>query len=323
MKAIRSTAVLITALSVSFGISGCGGGSTTSNSANAVKVAIQPSLSAMPLFVAKERGFFKDEGLKITLTPFEGGPAAVQALLADSVDVAHAGVVPFLNVVNQKAPVSGIAYTATKDSQDTSNQLFVKRGSGISSLYDLKGKKIGINQQGNFEQFALNTFMLPKHGLDGSAVKYLEIPYSSMENTLAKGQVDAVISDEPFTSRLAANSGFSSIDSSGAYLPIAMPTSVQASKSDWAKSAAAASYTKALTTALQWAVKHPEQTATIVARGTKLPKKTVKVALKNVEYPKSATLEPDSWDKMVDLMVEAGFLPKGTDVSKNLVVVGD
>ena len=72
----------------------------------------------------------------------------------------------------------------------------VKADGPIKSVADLKGKRIGVNTI-NSVNWMYDRAFLRKHGLDPSQVTYVEIPFPSMIDALARGSVDAAVAQAP------------------------------------------------------------------------------------------------------------------------------
>jgi NitT/TauT family transport system substrate-binding protein len=49
--------------------------------------AASTGVTYLPLLVAKQLGYFKDEGIEVTIAAFSGGSKALEALLGGSTDV--------------------------------------------------------------------------------------------------------------------------------------------------------------------------------------------------------------------------------------------
>ena len=63
------------------------------------------TLSYGPLWVAAKMGFFEREGLEVPIITMRGSPLTIQALTADSIYVASAGV-DTLSAPMREAPIS-------------------------------------------------------------------------------------------------------------------------------------------------------------------------------------------------------------------------
>ena len=104
------------------------------------------SMGYLPLKVAIHRGFFKDEGIDIE-TPRLMPNLAHNGLMSGQIDyhgVADSG----LALAAKGAPIKAIFYGADRP------MYFLLSGSGIKSVKDLKGKKIGISRFGGTTDLA-------------------------------------------------------------------------------------------------------------------------------------------------------------------------
>ncbi|WP_419901411.1 ABC transporter substrate-binding protein [Kiloniella sp.] len=138
------------------------------------------------LVIAKEKGFFKAQGLEVELiAPADPNDppklvAAGQAELAVSYQPQlHLQVAEGLPLVR----VGTLVATPL-------NSLVVLKDSPIKSIADLKGKKVGYSV-GGFEDVILDA-MLESHNLDVKDVELINVNFS-LSPSLISGQVDAVI----------------------------------------------------------------------------------------------------------------------------------
>ena len=131
-----------------------------------------------PLYVAKERGYFKDAGLEVVLQP----PADPN----DPPDLA-VSYQPQLHLqVNEGLPLVRIATLVATPL----NTIIVMQDSPIKTLADLKGKRIGFSV-GGLENVLLGS-VLAKHGLTMDDVRMVNVNWS-LSPSLITGKVDAVI----------------------------------------------------------------------------------------------------------------------------------
>ncbi|MFZ0159412.1 MAG: ABC transporter substrate-binding protein [Kineosporiaceae bacterium] len=164
----RSVRVAALAAVVGLGIAGCSSGSseTASSSAAAPSGSSSAPATLTPVklqlqwfaqsqfagyYVAKEKGFFKDAGLDVTIV--EGGADIVpqDVLAAGDVDFAISWVPKVLGSMEQGAKVTNVAQIF----QRSGTLQISKKSAGITSPAQLKGKKVGSWGYGNeFELFA-------------------------------------------------------------------------------------------------------------------------------------------------------------------------
>jgi putative hydroxymethylpyrimidine transport system substrate-binding protein len=139
-----------------------------------------------PLYVALERGYFRDAGLEIDFKAPADPNAPPKLVAAGKADLA-VSYQPQLHVqIDRGLPLVRVAtLVATPLSS-----LVVLRESGIRSIADLKGKTVGFSV-GGFED-ALLRAMLEKNGLKLSDIKLVNVNFSLSPALISK-KVDAVI----------------------------------------------------------------------------------------------------------------------------------
>lgn len=111
--------------------------------ADKVKVGVFPVTSALPYFVALERGYFKDVDVETEMVRLIGGPALVSAMITNDIDVA-ANLVTIEGMnANLKKP--GLVNYISINSQNKKYKMetfVVRKGFDAKSIADLKGAKI-------------------------------------------------------------------------------------------------------------------------------------------------------------------------------------
>ncbi len=151
-----------------------------------VKIAVPvtpPNVVHLPPYVAEDLGIFKEEGLNVEFTRFEGGVGAFRAMASGSVDLAGTSSEPFISAVSQGAPVKAV-YTYAPN-VDVS---FVV-GPNIQSPADLKGKKIGIQEPGGFAD-VMSRLVLKKYGISPNDVHFVTTTTAGRVTALIAGNVD-------------------------------------------------------------------------------------------------------------------------------------
>lgn len=157
-------------------------------------------LSQLPLFVAQEKGFYKQEKLDVLLVVMDGTVAA-RATIAGDIDFLLAFASGISAIVNG-APLRGVMGLTTRGTQ-----AFVARPE-ISSAADLKGKTIGVSGFGGATYH--NALIAIQHlGLDPKRdVSILNVGNSALRlAALRFKKIDATILDMAYV-RKAEELGF-------------------------------------------------------------------------------------------------------------------
>jgi NitT/TauT family transport system substrate-binding protein len=152
---------------------------------------------SLPTFVALEKGYFQDQGLKVTATPFESGTLIVDALVAGRIDVNAGSAIIGHWMVEQNLPGAFkifIIYHAP--AKDVSFIVMVAKDSPLKEMKDLKGKRVGTFP--GIASLALAKAVLRPHFDPDKEVTLIEIPPGTIVQALAAGQIDAYFAIEPF-----------------------------------------------------------------------------------------------------------------------------
>ncbi len=151
-----------------------------------------------PIFMAVEKGFFKEEGLDVSLIKCEWGNYK-DVLALGGFDVTHHLVMYFLKPVEQGLDVK---FTGGIHRGCLRVQALVK--SPIQTIKDLKGKRIGVPGMGT-PPFIFANRVLGANGIDpGKEITWMVFPVGELGLALDKGEVDAVADSEPIGSLLVA-----------------------------------------------------------------------------------------------------------------------
>jgi NitT/TauT family transport system substrate-binding protein len=144
-----------------------------------------PNLVHIAPWVAKEQGFFTEEGLDVEITTFEGGIYVIRNVVSGALDTG-AGVGASVAVsVAKKAGIKAIFGSAPR----FASTMTVR--SNIKTLQDLKGKKIGVQEIGGFAD-VLSRMVLAKAGIKPEEVTFIPIASADVPPLLA-GAIDTAV----------------------------------------------------------------------------------------------------------------------------------
>lgn len=160
----------------------------------------KPLLYYLPLTIAERKGFFKDEGLDVTINDFGGGAKSLQALIGGSVD-AVAGA--YEHTIRMQA--KGQDIVATIELGRFPGIVLVKRrdvADKYRSIADLKGATIGVTAPGSSTNFFVN-YLLAKNGLSPDDVSFVGVGVGlSAVAQMKRGEIDAMANLDPVITKL-------------------------------------------------------------------------------------------------------------------------
>jgi NitT/TauT family transport system substrate-binding protein len=154
----------------------------------------------LPLTIAEQRGYFKAEGLDVTIVDFAGGAQALRAVVGGSADVVSGA---FEHTVNMQAKGQRLRAFAL---QGRAPQIVLginpKTMAGYRTPADLKGRKIGVTAPGSSTNVMVN-FFLAKAGLKPADVSIIGVGAGpGAVAAIRAGQIDALSNLDPVISLL-------------------------------------------------------------------------------------------------------------------------
>jgi NitT/TauT family transport system substrate-binding protein len=174
-----------------------------------VKVGTTNLSSDIGLFLAEKRGYFKDEGLKVELIPFDAGAKMVAPLGAGDLDAgAGAASAGLYNAVNRGLKLKMVADKGTNIAGYSYKALMVRKdlieSGAFKSLADLKGRKVAIIANGAADESVINQ-ALRKAGLKDEDIEKVFLPFPQHLTAFANKAIDASISAEPGITAMVRN----------------------------------------------------------------------------------------------------------------------
>jgi NitT/TauT family transport system substrate-binding protein len=156
-----------------------------------------------PVFVAKEKGYYAEQGLDVSLEPLPGGSDMVVLTSTGKFDVGIGGAGPaFWNAMAQNLPLTVIAPGHMEGNPVATPLMISKKAcesGAITSVADLKGKRVAVNAHGATEFWlakALGTAGLTLNDID---LKFLAFPDAVV--ALQSGALDASMVGEPLATQ--------------------------------------------------------------------------------------------------------------------------
>jgi ABC-type nitrate/sulfonate/bicarbonate transport system substrate-binding protein len=162
--------------------------STDATAAQEVSVLLNwaPSVENLPIFIAKELGYFKDEGLDVRIKEGIGSAdtAKVVGSGAENIGISSGVVVP---IAREKGiPIVAIGVHYQKDP----NAIISMKKTGVTKPKDMEGKKVGVKFGASSHQFY--EAITEKYKVDRSKIQEVSIGKDVVQ-LLVSGRVDVVM----------------------------------------------------------------------------------------------------------------------------------
>ncbi|ACL74150.1 NMT1/THI5 like domain protein [Thioalkalivibrio sulfidiphilus HL-EbGr7] len=184
--------------------------------------------------VAIEKDWFKEEGVDVKFEWFD---------YVASMDAFAAGQLDAVAMTNGDALVTGATGARNvmiiiNDYSNGNDMIIARRG--ISSVADLKGRKIGVEI--GFVSHLLLLNALEKNGMSESDVELINVPTNETPQVLASGNVDAIVAWQPSSGQAlnlvpGSTAIYTSADEPGLIYDVlaVSPTSLAANRDAWIK----------------------------------------------------------------------------------------
>jgi NitT/TauT family transport system substrate-binding protein len=308
------TALAVTALA----LAGCGGdsggGSSEQNGVTKIAVGAYPVVNFAPLYLGREKGFFRAEKLEVEPKLSEGGAEVLPQILKGDTQIGFSNSVTVLLAASKKLPIKIVSQASQANSpkKDVS-AVVVKGDGGIKTAKDLEGKTIAVNTLKNIGDVTIKA-ALAKRGADPDSLKFVEVPFPEMNAALDAGRVDAIWALEPFLTEATQNGGrvitynYAEVDPK-----LTNTLGFTSQKYLQEHGDVVDRFVKAYNRSLEYAQTHPDEARKAVASYTKIEPAT----LKKIVLPYWSTdLNVPSLQKLADLMREYGLVKEPIDVKE-------
>jgi NitT/TauT family transport system substrate-binding protein len=162
--------------------------------ADTVKIAHSTWVGYGPLYIARDKGFFKNNGVDVDLIVMEDPKERFPTLMADKIQMIASTVDTALLYL--KKPNDFQYVVAIDDSNGGDGIVAVK---DIKTIADLKGKKVAVNE-GSVSEFYLNV-LLGKAGLKESDLNTVNMTAGDAGGAFVAKRVDAAVTWNPGSPR--------------------------------------------------------------------------------------------------------------------------
>jgi sulfonate transport system substrate-binding protein len=149
------------------------------------------------LLIAKQQGVFEKafaaKGVSIKWVEFSFGPPLLEALNTGAIDYGTTGDSP---PIFAQAASANLVYVAAQEAAGSGAAILLPEGSTITSLADLKGKKVGFAKASSAHNLTIAA--LEKVGLSYSDITPVYLPPADAAAAFSRGSIDAWTIWDPF-----------------------------------------------------------------------------------------------------------------------------
>lgn len=165
-----------------------------------ISIGIMPDVDSIPFIIAQEKGYFKEEGLTVTINPFKSAVDRDSALQSGNLDGA---ISDMLAVAFAKSGGFDVAITSLTSG---SYKLVVKQNEQAMSIKELKGKDVAISKNTIIEY--VTDRIMTEGGLAPEDINKILIPQIPTRlEMLQNGKIAAATLPEPMATIAVKNGG--------------------------------------------------------------------------------------------------------------------
>lgn len=312
--------VLVLMLAGTLMLSACSKGD---KGATVVRIGeVTRSLFYAPQYVAIEKGFFAEEGIKIELTTTPGGDKTMTSLLSNVIDVALVGSETSIYVAQQGSddPVINFAQLTQTDG----TFLVARKPSESFDWQSLKGQVFLGQRKGGMPQMA-GEFTLKKHGIDphGDLELIQNVDFANIAPAFSSGTGQYVQLFEP-TASIFEKEGIGYVVASFGVESGHLPYTVFMTKQSYIDKNhdVLQGFTNAVYKAQQWVEQHSAaEIAEVVAPyfdnvDRDIMESSIDRYKKQGSYATDPIVDEAEWNNLLDIMSSAGELNARTEHSE-------
>ena len=242
-----------------------------------VKIAHPKWIGYGPLYIAHEKGFFREYGLAVDLLVIEDESRSARALASGKID----GLGNFLDrevirLADRPAEMMVLAFCESSGGDG------IVAAKGIKRLRDLKGKTVGLDKSAASYFFFLTA--LERVGLSEDSVTVREMSAADASAAFLAGRLDAAVTWEPWLAKAVQGPGSCLLVSSKDFPKTIVDVLVLRREFATGHTQAMIGLVKAWFEAVDWMGAHPEKGYEIMARAMELETKFAKQMAAGVSF---------------------------------------
>jgi NitT/TauT family transport system substrate-binding protein len=154
-----------------------------------------------PGFIAVEQGLFKKRGLDVDFKLVPLNPQIPAALQSDSMQIGGTTTPVQIQAVDGGLDLVAVAGSGVTRRNDTLFGVLARVEAPITTPQGFIGKKVGTPGLGAFLHVMFRQWLIDK-GVDPKQVTFIEVGFPQHLDVLKAGSIDAVITGQPFTTRI-------------------------------------------------------------------------------------------------------------------------
>ena len=271
----RLRAAAIAVLALALGAQGASPARAVAQTLTPLKVITTPIELSAGVYYAQALGLFKKHGLDVTIQAIRSGEAAAVAVAGGAAQIGVGNVLSLAIAHTKGLGLTLIApaarFVKPKTLADATVALVVNADSPITDAKGFAGKTIAVQALKDLNEYSTEAW-LDQNGGNSKSVKFIEVPSPEMGAELQKHLIDGAEMSTPFLTVGVVKQKLRVVGVPYEAVASTFVVNGWYAKHDWveANRDTARRFAQAVTEAQKWANLHPEESAKILAKNSKL-----------------------------------------------------
>ncbi|MDZ7718826.1 MAG: ABC transporter substrate-binding protein [Balneolaceae bacterium] len=252
-------------------------------------------------YVAKDLGYFKQNGLDVTLKANASGKNSLQDLIDGTVQIAHVAETPFIYSIMDTNYIDGSSLPsfqifADKIYSHKIQKIIARKDRGINEAEDIVGKKVAIYKGTQLDYF-FDSFLL-EHQILNDEVETVNMTPENQLEAIKNGNIDISVTWEPYSSYIQKELGDNAkyLDTDLTYSTLWLSVALDSYAESHPEILTA--YLKSIKTAQDYILENPEYTQELLAQKIDVPLGVVKSLWTEIDFKLSLS------ERMLTLLEE-------------------
>lgn len=284
-------------------VTGCNQSNTGQDkNLTAVKIGITATYQGeTATHVAKERGFFEDNGLDVTLKPNISGKESLFDLFDGVVQIAHVAETPVIYSIMDTSyypgiPIPSFQIFADKIYSHKIQRIIARKDHGITEAEDVAGKKVALYQGTQLDYF-FDSFLL-EHQIFKSELEIVNLSPEQQLEAIKNGEIDVTVTWEPYASYIQKELGDNAVflDTDLTYSTLWLSTTLDSYAEE--NPDVLVAYLNSIKEAQEYILNNPAHAQKLLSDKTKVPLDVVESLWTEMDYELSLS------ERMLTLLEE-------------------
>lgn len=280
-----------------------------------LRVGAQPYPLYASVYAAKNKGYLEEElkkvGASYTWNDFKSGPLVNEAVKAGEADIGFMADMPAILARSSGQDIEIISDVAFGEK---ALALIVKSDSNVSSVSQLKGKKIAYGK-GTYAQHLLS-LLLQKENMTFDDIESVNLAAGDIIAALQSGQIDAAVIWEQFISQ-AVEKGNAKVIADGTGIKRGNLVTYAVKSYAETNPKVISAYIKAIKRGGDYIKENPEEAAELLAKDFKVEPAVMKRIFKNLDYnPALTPTDVEEIKRVKNYLYEQKMIENDVDMEK-------